>query len=215
MAPVIEWMSKVKKEMKNSPLATNSCFGLILLGLEKIVEIEFSCPCNPTWNPWIVSSFFVAPAVIVFLLMCSIQGIKCKQFPYKAVMHSAFPGILWVILLFIDGQYYACAKTSWPGKYEVLDNPPFQRWCNPSNSTQNSLTDTQRWYSHSQLIGISMALGLACLYSGCLLVIYFCCEKNTKETTTDDTELENFVPKLDEIVRKLDDIVLKLDNLSR
>ncbi|XP_041852668.1 uncharacterized protein LOC121647378 isoform X1 [Melanotaenia boesemani] len=210
MAPIIEWISKVKELLKQSPLAANSCFGLILFVLEKIVEIEFVCPCKPTWNPWHVSAFFVVPAVIVFVLISYIQSCGFKQYSCEAFMKSLVPTILWLILLFLDGRYVACAHTSWSGKYEI-DNASLNRWCNPSNSTEGSLTDTQAYYAYSQYAGIMAALGLAVVYFGYLCII---CkdQKNTNETTNVN-ELEMFSPKLDGIVPKPDEIVPKPDEI--
>lgn len=127
-----QWLTRLKNELSNSPLVSNVAFGFILMGLEKLVELEFECPCNPTWNGAFSSAFFIIPAVMAFTLMLIIQGCRCDQWCRKTVSLSSFvPAIVWLILLFLDGQYFACAMTDWEGRFVLVDKAPPQKWCEP------------------------------------------------------------------------------------
>uniref|UniRef100_A0A3B3VCM7 Uncharacterized protein n=1 Tax=Poecilia latipinna TaxID=48699 RepID=A0A3B3VCM7_9TELE len=145
-------------------------FGFIQVILEKLVEAEFSCPCHSSYNHGYGLVFFIAPSLIVFLLMCVISySLKlwtcpwtwtwtcpwtwtCKSI-WEALIIMLVPAVTWLIIVFVDGRYYACAKTNWNGKYELIENAAPQKWCKPSNSSleRDSLTDTQFWYSESQV----------------------------------------------------------------
>ncbi|KAM3609141.1 uncharacterized protein V6R79_010181 [Siganus canaliculatus] len=70
------WITLLKKQFEKSPLWPNIIFSFVLLGLEKLVEVEFVCPCDPKRNGHLVAAYFAVPAVVVFLLMMMIQGCK-------------------------------------------------------------------------------------------------------------------------------------------
>uniref|UniRef100_A0AAY4AUU9 Uncharacterized protein n=1 Tax=Denticeps clupeoides TaxID=299321 RepID=A0AAY4AUU9_9TELE len=111
------------------PLVSNVAFGFILMGLEKLVELEFECPCNPSWNGVFSSAFFIIPAVMAFTLMLIFQGCRCDTWCYKSVSLSSFvPAVVWLILLFLDGQYFACAMTDWEGRFVLVDKAAPQKW---------------------------------------------------------------------------------------
>lgn len=149
MADKQAWISKVKSEFEKSPLVSNSFFGFILFCLEKSVEVEFACPCLPTCNAMFALAFFIVPAFLVVLLMINIQGCKSKE----NVFFSMLPAIVWFILLFLDGRYFACAKTTWSGRFVILDKAAPQKWCEPTdhNKTQERMIETQRMFSLSQV----------------------------------------------------------------
>jgi len=157
-----QWITKVTEKIRNSPLAANFCFGVILFSFEKIVQIEFACPCNSQWNLWIASVFFIVPALIVFLLMCVIRKCKCKVSFCEDFCYSSFPAITWMTIVFLDGRYYTCARTPWSGKYETIDGAEPHRWCKPSgNYSEEFLSQTQGWYSQSQVRNHLMFLKFA------------------------------------------------------
>uniref|UniRef100_A0A667WBX1 Uncharacterized protein n=1 Tax=Myripristis murdjan TaxID=586833 RepID=A0A667WBX1_9TELE len=120
----------LKSEFGNSPLVSNVAFGFILMGLEKLMEVEFECPCNPRWNGLFSSAFFVIPAVMAFWLMLIIQGCRYDRGCPRTMCISSFvPPIVWLILLFLDGQYFACAMTDWWGRFVIVDKAAPQKWC--------------------------------------------------------------------------------------
>ncbi|XP_029010643.1 uncharacterized protein LOC114857894 [Betta splendens] len=184
------FIDKLKSEFLNSPLASNVVLGLILTGLEKAVEVEFACPCDPKWNALFTAAYFILPGVAVSVLMLVIKGIIsckcnicqegdpscsyeckiCKE--WKNFIYGLVPIIIWLVLVFLDGQYFACANTNWSGRYIIVDKAEPQRWCEPANGTSymERMSLTQRWYFHSQVIGFAILFG--CLVS---LGIVICC----------------------------------------
>uniref|UniRef100_A0A0E9W9H8 Uncharacterized protein n=1 Tax=Anguilla anguilla TaxID=7936 RepID=A0A0E9W9H8_ANGAN len=42
-----QWFTILKNQLRNSPLVSNAVFSFILMGLEKLVDLEFECPCKP------------------------------------------------------------------------------------------------------------------------------------------------------------------------
>lgn len=158
-----QWLTRLKNELSNSPLVSNVAFGFILMGLEKLVELEFECPCNPTWNGVFSSAFFIIPAVMAFTLMLIIQGCRCDTWCRKAVSLSSFvPAIVWLILLFLDGQYFACAMTDWEGRFVLVDKAAPQKWCEPISegdvSPQELMLRSQQLFVFSQVIGIILLI---------------------------------------------------------
>uniref|UniRef100_A0A672IMV6 Uncharacterized protein n=1 Tax=Salarias fasciatus TaxID=181472 RepID=A0A672IMV6_SALFA len=111
----------------------------------KLVELEFECPCHPTWNGVFSSAFFFIPAGMAFTLMLIIQGCRCETF----ILSSFVPAIVWLILLFLDGRYFACAMTDWEGRFVQLDKAAPQKWCEPFskvNVTKEELMLRSQWH---------------------------------------------------------------------
>lgn len=151
-----QWLTRLKNELSNSPLVSNVAFGFILMGLEKLVELEFECPCSPKWNGVFSSAFFIIPAVMAFTLMLIIQGCRCDMWCRKTVSLSSFvPAIVWLILLFLDGQYFACAMTDWEGRFVLVDKAAPQKWCEPIRegdvTTQELMLRSQQLFVFSQV----------------------------------------------------------------
>ncbi|KAG7467991.1 hypothetical protein MATL_G00138090 [Megalops atlanticus] len=143
------------------------------MGLEKLVELEFECPCNPKWNGVFSSAFFIIPAVMAFTLMVIIQGCRCDTWQRKTLSMSSFvPAIVWLILLFLDGQYFACAMTDWKGRFVIVDKAAPQKWCEPTKGDE--VTRTQELMVRSQeLFVVSQVIGIALLIFICVgLIVY-------------------------------------------
>lgn len=155
MARKPAWISTVKSEIGKSPVALNVFFGFILVCLEELVEVEFACPCNPTWNALFAATFFIVPAILIFLLMLYIRGCgrKCSKERWKNVGVSGVPAMLWLILMFLDGQYFACAMTSWSGIFVSFNGSSHQKWCKPANqnSSEELIIKTQGFFALSQV----------------------------------------------------------------
>ncbi|TWW54930.1 hypothetical protein D4764_0241990, partial [Takifugu flavidus] len=153
MEPKKQWFSKLKDAFSNSPLAPNVAFGFILTGLEKLLELEFECPCNPTWNRSFSKAFFIIPAILAFILMLSIQGCRCDEWFMKTVS-SFVPAIVWLILLFFDGQYFTCAMTDWKGRFVLIDKAAPKKWCEPISegnyTRQELMLRSLEWIGMSQ-----------------------------------------------------------------
>lgn len=148
-------ISRLKSELEKSPLASNIIFSLILACLEKLVEMDFSCLCNPKWNWLFVMLFFIAPGSLISMLMLNIQGWDSKKpgkEQIKPLVSIIFPSLVWVILLLCDGQYVACAISTQSGRYVVVDKAAHQKQClSDNNNTSQELVNIHNWYSGSQV----------------------------------------------------------------
>ncbi|XP_023854064.1 calcium homeostasis modulator protein 2 [Salvelinus sp. IW2-2015] len=158
-----QWLSRLKSEFGNSPLVSNVAFGFILMGLEKLVELEFECPCDPKWNGLFSSAFFVIPAIMAFMLMLIIQDCRydLSGCPRTVSISSLVPPIVWLILLFLDGQYFACALTDWNGRFVIVDKAAPQKWCEPPHddgTLQDLMVHSQELFVESQVIGIALLI---------------------------------------------------------
>uniref|UniRef100_A0A3Q2CML5 Uncharacterized protein n=1 Tax=Cyprinodon variegatus TaxID=28743 RepID=A0A3Q2CML5_CYPVA len=131
--------------------------GIIQIIVEKLVDVEFACPCDAITNGYTIL-FFIAPPFIVVLLMFAykLKSKSCESCTsgkclLEALKSATFPAIIWLVIVLLDGCYLACFWTNWSGKYEMIENAAPQRWCKPANSSEILLAKTQLWYSQSQV----------------------------------------------------------------
>ncbi|KAJ8343468.1 hypothetical protein SKAU_G00307970 [Synaphobranchus kaupii] len=176
----LQWLSRLRNELSNSPLVSNVAFGFILMGLEKLVELEFQCPCNPKWNGTFSSAFFVIPAVMAFTLMLIIQGCRCHMHWPKSLSVSSFvPAVVWLILLFLDGQYFACAMTDWKGRFVTVDRAAPQKWCEPTD--ENDVTPQELMLRSQKLFVVSQVIGIALLVFICVGLIVYVIQESCRQ----------------------------------
>ncbi|TNN43874.1 hypothetical protein EYF80_045928 [Liparis tanakae] len=125
------WLGGLTDELSGNPVASNVAFGFVLVGLEKLMELEFKCPCSPRWNAVFSSTFFVIPAVMAFTLMLIVQGCRGegrgRGGGSTASLSCVVPAVVWLILLFLDGQYFVCAMTDWEGRFVIVDKAAPQK----------------------------------------------------------------------------------------
>lgn len=178
------WLTRIHKELKKTPLAANLIFSLFLAVMEKIAEVEFQCPCNPEYNSKFANAFFAIPFVLILLLMLIVQEWKrdcllcCRN-----IFIMVFSVMVWLMLMFTDGQYYACSKTSWSGTVDLLDSHYPQKWCKPGdqNLTKEYMTKTREFFNYSQNVGITIAIVLTVLLGLYAIVsIWLSCKPNSK-----------------------------------
>ncbi|XP_015459208.2 calcium homeostasis modulator protein 6 [Astyanax mexicanus] len=188
-----QWLTRLKNELSNSPLVSNVAFGFILMGLEKLVELEFECPCNPTWNGLFSSAFFIIPAVMAFTLMLIIQGCRCDTWSRKSVsLSSVVPAVVWLILLFLDGQYFACAMTDWEGRFVIVDKAAPQKWCEPvgEEDQEESTPPRELMLRSQQLFVVSQVIGIVLLIFICAgLVVYVIRESCRRDCQSQDANV--------------------------
>lgn len=118
---------------------------LLLIGLEGLIEPDLLCPCSARWNKPLIVLIFIGPFLFTFALMfillrpCSCKcrcSVEPKQNCHKAFLQCLFPPVMWVIILLLDGDYVACASTTWDGNYvSGLSLGSIRKWCLPSNRT--------------------------------------------------------------------------------
>lgn len=149
MAPGIELIKSLKDELGKRPVTLNVVFGFLLAGVEKMLEVDFACPCNPSWNAVFVVPFFLIPAATTFFLMLLIHGDSLQK-----KFSCTLPPIVWFALMFLDGQYLVCATTNWHGIFIASDNT-YLKWCEPVNVTvefsKKLLHRSHRFYIVSQV----------------------------------------------------------------
>ncbi|XP_051574579.1 uncharacterized protein LOC127452836 [Myxocyprinus asiaticus] len=188
-----EWISHLKKvkEVSGRPLYSNVIFGFLMLGLEKLVEMEFACPCHLKFNLIFSVAYFLCPALFSFSLMFYIQRPLCNKKDSNCLLSTATcitPAIVWVMLLFFDGQYLACARTSWEGLTVHTDIAASTTWCKPLNKPDN-ITEKQMEFFNFR--NISQAVGLAILVMSSLIILCCGCKGCTcKSARTEKPEAE-------------------------
>ncbi|XP_067830150.1 calcium homeostasis modulator protein 6-like isoform X2 [Heptranchias perlo] len=105
---------------------------LILIGFEQLLEQKVPCPCAVGWNYTYALLSFLIPAISLFMISLMLQSdllkwcrcrfrndliapsCKCNPFKYyfllMVVLKALIPPIMWISILFLDGDYYACSK---------------------------------------------------------------------------------------------------------
>ncbi len=143
----------------------------LLYGLEKLIEINFSCPCTVNLNTKLTASIFIGPAFFILAFMFLLFRPLRHGILYSAEANddtqescpTAFapcliPPVMWSIFLLLDGGYVACAMTDWKGVY-VFDDELNRSWCTPTygNKTygnETDLRDQTRQYIHESQVNI-------------------------------------------------------------
>ncbi|XP_067865697.1 calcium homeostasis modulator protein 2-like isoform X2 [Heterodontus francisci] len=142
----------------------NGVVFLILYGLEELMERNIPCPCVLVQNSVYALLFFLFPSVILFLISLLLQfdsyqwhwckesckcSITCTSLPIILFCKAAIPPALWIFILFLDGDYYACAEMMEGGKANRTTCAEFSCQKQPINL----LSDLHRHCYTSQLIG--------------------------------------------------------------
>lgn len=156
-----EWTARLKNQLKKSPFYSNAIIGFLMVGLEKLVEMDFACPCKPVMNLVFSIAYFLVPALFSSALMFYIHSPQCKTQSLLSTLTCIIPAGVWVMLLFFDGQYYACAKTSWVGLTVKTDISASTTWCQPLINS-NNVTEKQMEFfgfrNTSQFVGLGFLL---------------------------------------------------------
>lgn len=140
------YLKSVHGILKGTPVFSTFPLSLLFVGLEKLIEIEmFSCPCTDMLNKLLTVSIFTGPALFTYALMflllrpfkhtASLQKKTLYNGP-KKFLACLIPPVLGIIILLLDGDYFACAMTDWKGFYE-FDEAINRSWCKPPEGTQN------------------------------------------------------------------------------
>nr|XP_040024799.1 uncharacterized protein LOC120812692 [Gasterosteus aculeatus aculeatus] len=159
------------------PMVPNVAFSFIEMLLAKMVEVEFECPCNPERNKFFSSAFFIIPTVLAFTLMLIIERCRCDAW-FRKTVFCFVPAFVWLILMFFDGQYLACAMTTWNGTFVVVDKDAKMKWCKP-NVTSDELIVTTESYFWSRVISIVLLI-LFCVG----LIVYIILQSRKPEEET-------------------------------
>ncbi|ROL40892.1 hypothetical protein DPX16_9886 [Anabarilius grahami] len=135
-------------------------FSFALIGLQKLMDREFSCPCSPGFNAILISFIFFGPALLALTMMMFIQR-PCRSSSHCAGLFllCLIPPSLWMFLLLFEGEYVACGLAHWEGDY-ILDEELQIKWCKPTgvkdprvNATDlRELTEKITFYSRVSIL---------------------------------------------------------------
>lgn len=202
--------------LNSSPVFSSFPLSVLLIGVEKLAELNLSCPCS-SWNKELIVLMFIGPSLFICALMfvlltpfryicykhsadehfcdrlkscckCTHKEDICKCL--KAFVHCLIPSIMWVIFLFLDGDYLACYNTDWVGDY-VFNEKLNRKWCQPSElayaGNENDYHQKyQAFVSNSRVVGYRMLAVFGFLI---ILIIGFCdCYKGTPPRTEESVE---------------------------
>lgn len=124
-------------ESEQDKKALFTCLSLtfFLMLLEAFFDNDFSCPCDVELNATMINLIFAGPFLFVFALVLyiSITEIDSRLQLVKIVLLCLLPPLVWIALVFLDGDYVACKKTYWKGLY-VYDDQHHFKWCKPTES---------------------------------------------------------------------------------
>lgn len=146
-----------KEELEKSSIGSNLASLFLLVALEKILEVEFACPCDPKWNKIFVLLFFLIPAVASSLLVLWIRGFSRLE----AISNIIATVLLWMALTLLNGQFLVCAFSDWPGTFVTADKT-YLNWCKPANTTIYSTEELLK-YSHMLYIWSQVRSMIVCL----------------------------------------------------
>ncbi|XP_065100013.1 uncharacterized protein [Paramisgurnus dabryanus] len=69
MPPLQAILKNLDKFLKNFPVFSSFPFALLLIGLEELIELNFSCPCKYELNKYLTAFIFTGPPLFAFTLM--------------------------------------------------------------------------------------------------------------------------------------------------
>lgn len=183
-----ELLKKVHEFLKTSVFSSFP-LNLLLLGLEALIDHHFMCPCEHLLNILLTAFMFIGPALFSFFLMViqlrpfrhgwfhcpEGENVDTQQTWPKGLMSCLIPPAVWIFLLLLDGEYFACATTYWDGVYS-FNKELNMSWCKPTIEKNFNFT-IHHFISHihiSQLcsyIWITVFSALATVLVG----VYDCC----------------------------------------
>ncbi len=107
---------------------------LFLIIFQFVFKVDFECPCDPKENLQVCTIYMSLPAISLCIKVIiteeSTRSIFCSNgtgTTYKCIVFimSVIKGLsvasLWIITLLIDGDWYACLKTT------NYDLPPYEQ----------------------------------------------------------------------------------------
>nr|XP_055074305.1 uncharacterized protein LOC129453931 [Misgurnus anguillicaudatus] len=62
-------LKNLDKFLKNFPVFSSFPFALLLIGLEELIELNFSCPCKYELNKYLTAFIFTGPPLFAFTMM--------------------------------------------------------------------------------------------------------------------------------------------------
>ncbi|KAK6471276.1 calcium homeostasis modulator protein 5-like, partial [Huso huso] len=144
-----KFVEEIKQLVKVHYMLPPAILALIKVGLEKILEIGFSCPCVPELNAGYSVCVFIIPALVVLFLMLSQKWTGIEDC-YKRFLTALVPTVIWLIIIFLDGRYYVCSQAYGTGTFNVsLHTEGLAQPCNMKDEamTENETLDLIKKYT--------------------------------------------------------------------
>jgi len=159
--PEVSLLSKLLHILKTSSLFHSFPLSILLIGLEALMDQHFSCPCDNDLNKKLTLTIFIGPVLFTFCLMyfilrpfkhkswfsCPVgendktpgpqeaKGVYRSNLP-TALTSCLIPPVMWIFILFLDGDYFACSIADCDGFY-VFDEELKISWCKPISEENN------------------------------------------------------------------------------
>nr|XP_025037551.1 calcium homeostasis modulator protein 6-like [Pelodiscus sinensis] len=114
-------------------IVSTSVCSLILIVLEKVMEVEFKCPAEQYWRIVYSVVYFVIPAVSLFFLSAAFlpgedEDCECCCCCCGVLLKALVPSVIWVTLLLLDGRYVACAHEIPQNKDTLAAGADYPTW---------------------------------------------------------------------------------------
>ncbi|XP_048376264.2 calcium homeostasis modulator protein-like [Stegostoma tigrinum] len=124
----MDWHKAVTAKINNLSLESlsvitqvsgNTAMSLLLFGIETLMEKEIKCPCEQHLNLYYILVTFVVPVIVLLILGFMLQYNLMKRYckhkklccsTFLLVFQASTPAVVWIVLLFLDGDYYSCSK---------------------------------------------------------------------------------------------------------
>ncbi|XP_069823321.1 uncharacterized protein [Dendropsophus ebraccatus] len=108
--------------LKHYNILGTPVFALLLLVLEDIMDLDFSCPSDLVLGRWYSAMFFTMPSLVLWLLGYKLSGGRNKTLTqprqiYYCLKEIFYGPLLWVLILLADGRHLACFLTSFDVRY--------------------------------------------------------------------------------------------------
>ncbi|KAI5630304.1 protein FAM26F-like [Silurus asotus] len=134
---------------------------LVLAAFENILDQEFVCPCDYTYNIVLCVLYGAVPSIGFFVFTyCYMDGYSEMEngrirdlLMSDKLLYSTLTTIIWVSLFFVDGRYLACAFSVWGGVYAKNETLGIVKWCKATGNETDvfkSQQDTLKWITRSQ-----------------------------------------------------------------
>ncbi|XP_056112650.1 uncharacterized protein LOC130089378 [Rhinichthys klamathensis goyatoka] len=176
-----QFANNLEKTLKKPPGFGTFPFTVLVIGLEFLMDREFSCPCTPGLNVTLISFVFLGPSLLALAVMMFIRR-PCRRKSKNLAelfLFCLIPPSLWVFLLLFEGKYVACGMAHWEGDY-VLNEELQIKWCKPTGVNATDLLElTEKLIFYSRLSALAL-LSVLCV-SVMAAVIYRDCKSRTLE----------------------------------
>lgn len=127
-----------------SRVGTLGVSSLVLLVLEKLMDLDFVCPCQPGYNEVICACYAIVPFVTCFAFAFRFVAPKPEDrgnSTCNKVLYSLLIACIWLFLFFVDGRYVSCACSNWSGEYTETGA---LKWCKHNESEAVVLENEQK-----------------------------------------------------------------------